>query len=508
MCEQRDRTTPATVELSGHGRGAAGGPSRRRFLKSSAALATGAAAAQVLSRDAFAQAAGAVDAELARVQGERRILLKGGVVLTLDRQVGDFAQADVLVEGGKIREVRPNIEVSRDAVAVIDAANRVVIPGFVDTHSHSYQGLLRNILVNGLLNPDYNRDIQNILTPAYQATDAYAGMLVTALGFIDMGTTAIVDISQVSHTPEHSDACIRALQESGIRAVFAYHRGAGPAAQYPQDIKRLQRTYFSSKDQLLTLALTANLNANVFALAREVGVPIVVHVRNVLPQRNDGEKLLQLSRAGLLRPGDEYIHCLHFPADTWRLIKDTGGHVSLSPPIEMTMGHGTPAIQEALDNGVRPSLSSDHAVTLSSDFFTLMRTAAIAQRYFVLQRGRNGEQNLPPLLTCRDVLEFATVEGARCANLDGKVGTLSPGKDADIAVLRGDRLDVWPLNNAPGTVVNLMNPSHVETVLIAGKVRKWRGSLVGVDEQRVRQLMQESRDAVLRRAGFEMNLLG
>ena len=166
MCEQRDRTTPATAELSGHGRGAAGGPSRRRFLKSSAALATGAAAAPVLSGDAFAQAAGAVDAELARVQGERRILLRGGVVLTLDRQVGDFAQADVLIEGGKIREVRPNIEVSRDAVAVIDAANRIVIPGFVDTHSHSYQGLLRNILVNGLLNPDYNRDIQNILTPA------------------------------------------------------------------------------------------------------------------------------------------------------------------------------------------------------------------------------------------------------------------------------------------------------------------------------------------------------
>jgi cytosine/adenosine deaminase-related metal-dependent hydrolase len=106
------------------------------------------------------------------------------------------------------------------------------------------------------------------------------------------------------------------------------------------------------------------------------------------------------------------------------------------------------------------------------------------------------------------VLEFATVEGARCANLDGKVGTLSPGKDADIVVLRADRLDVWPLNNAPGAVVNLMNPSHVETVFIAGKVRKWRGNLVGVDATRVRQLMQESRDAVLRRAGFEMNLLG
>src|SRR6516164_1306567 len=149
MCKQCDRTTPATADLSGQGQGPVGGTSRRSFLKSSAALATGGAAAQALSSDAFAQGAGAADGELARMQGERRILLKGGVVLTLDRQVGDFAQADVLIEGGKIREVRPNIEVSRDAVAVIDAANRIVIPGFIDTHSHSYQGILRNILSNG-----------------------------------------------------------------------------------------------------------------------------------------------------------------------------------------------------------------------------------------------------------------------------------------------------------------------------------------------------------------------
>src|SRR5262249_4242743 len=176
--------------------------------------------------------------------GARRTLLKGGVLPPRDRQVGDFARADVLIEDGKIREIRPDIAVAPDAAAVVDAANRVVIPGFIDTHSHSYQGLLRNILVSGLLNPDYNRAVHTTLTPAYQAADAYAGVLVTALGMIAMGTTAMVDISQVSHTPEHSDACIRALQESGIRAVFSYHRGAGPAAQYPQDIKRLQRSYF------------------------------------------------------------------------------------------------------------------------------------------------------------------------------------------------------------------------------------------------------------------------
>ena len=510
MTEQssNERTAPATLDTNGCDSSASPvmESSRRRFLKASAVLAAGVTAAQALPEAAMAQ--GASDVELSRVLQQRRMLLKGGVVLTLDRGIGDFAQADVLIEDGKIREVRPNLVVSDDAAAVIDVSGRILIPGFIDTHSHSYQGILRNILSNGRVDPDYNRDIIGKLTPAFTPADAYAGMLATALGMIEMGTTGVVDVSQVNNTPEHSDALIRALQDSGIRAVFAYSDGKGPAAQYPQDISRLQRSYFNSRDQLLTLALGAPPDPKMFALAREVGVPIVVHVRNVLPQRNDGEKLQQLDRAGLLRAGDEYIHCLHFPADTWRLIKDSGGHVSLSPPIEMTMGHGTPAIQEALDNGVRPSLSSDHAVTLSSDLFTLMRTTAIAQRHFVLQRGRNGEQNLPPLLTCREVLEFATVEGARCANLDGKVGTLSPGKDADIVVLRADRLDVWPLNNAPGAIVNLMNPSHVETVFIAGKVRKWRGGLVGVDAQRVRQLMQESRDAVLRRAGFEMNLLG
>ena len=477
-------------------------PSRRDLFRSGAGLVAGGVAAQMLAGPALAQ--GAADGELARLQGARRILLKGGVVLTLDRQVGDFARADVLIEDGKIREIRPDIAVAPDAAAVVDAANRVVIPGFIDTHSHSYQGLLRNILVSGLLNPDYNRDVQTTLTPAYQAADAYAGVLVTALGMIAMGTTAMVDISQVSHTPEHSDACIRALQESGIRAVFSYHRGAGPAAQYPQDIKRLQRSYFSSQDQLLTLALTANLNANVFALAREVGVPVVQHlVGNEL-----SGQLLALGQAGLLRPGDEYIHCLGINDAAWRLIKDSGGQVSICAAIDMAMGHGMPAIQEALDHGLRPSLSSDHGVTLAQDFFTVMRSTYALQRLLILQRAKKGEQNLPPLLTCRDLLEFATIAGARCANLDGKVGTLTPGKDADIVMLRADRLDVWPLNNAPMAVVNLMNPSHVEAVFIAGKVRKWRGELVGVDAARVARLVAEARDAVVRRAGFAANLLG
>jgi 5-methylthioadenosine/S-adenosylhomocysteine deaminase len=499
MCNQADDGS-----TNGHRPAASTGAetSRRGFLQSSAVvLAAGAAA---LPGRVLAQGAGtpAADAELGRLQGARRILLKGGLVLSLDRQVGDFARADILIEGGKIKEVRPDIAVSGDDVAVIDAANRIVIPGFVDTHSHSYQGLLRNILTNGVLNPDYNRDIQSNLTPAYLASDAYMGVLVTALGLLDMGTTTIVDISQVSHTPEHSDACIIALRDSGIRAVYAYYRGAGPATQYPQDITRIQRTYFNSKDQLLTLALGTSIDAKLYGLAREVGVPAVLHINNLSAQ------ILELGRAGLLRPGDEYIHCTHLNDDAWRLIRDTGGRVSLSVQIEMAMGQGLPAIQAALDHGVRPSLSSDHGATLAQDFFTVMRSTFTLQHLQLFQRAFNGEQNLPRRLSPRDLLEFATIEGARCANLESKIGTLTPGKEADIVLLAADRISVWPLNNAPGAVVNLMNPSNVETVLIGGKVKKWRGNLVGIDVPHLLGLVAEARDRVLRRAGFQMNLLG
>ena len=256
--------------------------SRREMLLAAAAAGAVGMVNAACPQRTFAQGVGVVDAELARVQGARRILLKGGVVLTLDPQVGDFAEADVLIEDGRIRGVRPNIPLPAEAAAVIDATNRIV------------------------------------------------------LAMIDAGTTGVVDISQVNHTPEHSEAGIRALQESGIRAVYAYSNGSGPGVQYPQDIVRLQRNYFNSKDQLLTLALGLGLDAKLFALARDIGVPAVAHVRNVLPGRNDAERLLELGRAGLLRPGDEYIHCLHLTDAAWRLIKDSGGRVSLSTAIEMT----------------------------------------------------------------------------------------------------------------------------------------------------------------------------
>lgn len=465
---------------------------RRNVLKASAAIAVGASVAS--------PAAQAQGDELARVQQARRILLKGGIILSGDPKVGDFASGDILIEDGKIRELKPGLQAG-DAI-VVDAGNRILIPGFIDTHSHSYQGLLRSTLPNGLVDPDYNREVQNKWTPAFTPDDVYAGVLIAALGFIDIGTTAIIDLSQISHTPEHSDACIKALQDSGIRAVYGYSRGAGAKQQWPHDIGRIQKTYFSSRDQLLTLALGASLDAKVVQAARDAGVSAVMHYR-VRPEPG-----LALGKAGVLREGDLFIHTTHLNEEAWQMIKGIGGRISMSPPLEMAMAHGHPAVQDALDRGIRPSLSSDHGTTVAQDAFSLMRTVFNLQRLDVLQRRRRKEQNTPPLITCRDVLDFATAQGARCANIDHKVGTLTPGKEADILMLRADRVDLWPLNNAASAVANHMNPSHVEGVFIAGKPKKWRGALVGVDMARVMKLAQDARDGVMKRTNTTIDLLG
>src|SRR5262249_15884961 len=206
-------------------------------------------------------------------RGADRTLLRGGVVLSFDRSVGDFDKADVLIEGRKIAAVRPNISA---AARVIDAANTIVLPGFIDTHHHLYQSALRNVLGNGLL-ADYFRDISGAATNHYRAEDAYVGNYIGALRSIEARTTPITDLSQASKTPEHSDALIKGLKDSGMRAIYAYSRGSGTGAKYPGDVERIQKQHFSSADQLVTLALGTAVNKEQWLLARKFGLRIFTH---------------------------------------------------------------------------------------------------------------------------------------------------------------------------------------------------------------------------------------
>src|ERR1700674_4079812 len=242
--------------------GASPAMSRRQFLCTGTSGAVAAIAAT-------AAAVGTASAQLppGGPAPGRPILIKGGCVLTLDRAFGDFETADVLIEGRTISAVRPNI--SAPNAEIIDAARMIVMPGLVDTHRHMWEGILRNVLPDGSLE-DYRDVVQRTFGAKYTPDDVYAGDLVSALGAIDSGVTCILDWSHIHNTPAHSDAAVKALFDSGVRAVFAYGNAQttdgrwweAKGSKYPDDIARLRKQYFSSEDQLVTLYMAAPSGAS------------------------------------------------------------------------------------------------------------------------------------------------------------------------------------------------------------------------------------------------------
>lgn len=444
-----------------------------------------------------------------------RKLFKNGIVLTLDAQIGNFMQADVLVEGTKIAEVRPNIHA--DDAEIIDASHRIVMPGFIDTHRHIWQGILRNIGTDHAL-ADYFANIMGKLSPVYRPEDAYAGNYISALSAIDAGITTLLDWSHIQITPAHTDAAITALKDSNMRAIFAYGTPntqstdwwTSTGTNHTENIKRVAKQFFASKDQLLTFARaprgpefepfeTAKYD---WEVAREVGIPITVHVG--VSKGGQHGKLGAMGKAGLLADDTTYIHCSSLSDEELQMIVDTGGTVSFATSIEMQMGHGIPPIQRVLDRGLRPSLSIDVETAIAGDMFTQMRTVLAVQRGLVHERMLKGEENLPDLLSPREVLEFATIEGARANHLEHKVGTLTPGKEADIILLQTDRINVLPLNDPIGAVVSVMDTGNVDSVYVAGRALKRNGILLDVDMNRIRALVNESRDYVVKTSGYSL----
>ncbi len=466
---------------------------RRDFLKTTGAVLAAGALSGVAS-------------DVLAANASPRILLKGGCVLTFDQTLGDFEKADVLIEGKKIVAVGHNLAAAN--ATVIDATGTIVLPGFIDTHHHLYQALLRNIQGDGLL-ADYFRDIANgpnSATRFFRPQDAYIGGLSGALRSLDSGVTTVADVSQVNNSPEHSDELIRGFQQSNARIVYAYTAGAGPQVKWPQDLERLLKRYFSSSDQLVTPAFSASVNRDMLATGRKYGMRIWSHIVETLPN-SFPKDFEQMGAEGVLRSDIVYIHFTGATPKQAKLVADTGGAVSCAVPIEMTMRHGMPVVQVCLDNGVTPSLSSDVETSMSADMFTMMRSCFLLQRAALNERSIQGEKDLTKLLTARDVIAMATVQGARDCALDKKVGTLTPGKEADIVILRADTIDSFPLNNAYGGIVTGMDTSNVDTVMVAGKIVKRHGHLVGVDLARIRNQATQARDYIIGKMNWPSSVI-
>lgn len=445
-----------------------------------------------------------------RKPGER-LLIRGGAVMSMDPDVGDFPEADILLDGAKIVAIRPHLEAG-DA-QVIDARGRIVMPGFIDTHHHLYETAMRGHLADALLAPDgtasgahsYGETLVKLF-PHYRSQDMYINELFGALSQLDCGVTTVHDTSQAHHTPEHADAAVQGLKEAGGRAVFCYVNGG---SQFPDDVGRLRREQFSSDDMLVTMSIGGEISSGrreaCWKLGRELGLQISSHVVGTLRMNPTYEKLAEDGEFG---PDNLFIHMTGMSDLVWRKAADAGAHVSIAAPINMVMRHGLPPIQKSLDFGMAPSLSTDVECTLTADPFTQMRACMGMQRALLNEEVLNGKPaaDIPPLLTSRDVLRFATVNGAKGLRLDRKTGTLTPGKDADIVILDATAINVAPLNFVPGAVVALMERSNVETVLVAGAIRKWKGRLLNFDIAHLRTQIEASRDYLFEAAGIAQDL--
>ncbi len=471
--------------------------SRRGLIKASAGIAVAAAAPSELMA-----AENSVTSVAAHPR--RRLLLKGGTIITMDPTLGDIAQGDLLIEGKKIVAVGGALAVA-DA-EVINAANCILIPGFVDAHRHAWEGQLRRINPNAATLDAYSAATHLSFAKVYRPEDMYVGNLITALGCIDAGITCIIDNSHNSRSAAHSDMAIRALMDSGIRAA---HASGPPLAgdwdhQWPQDLSRLQKKFFSSSDQLVTLRIFAGPNREQWALARQLGLRITMEFQGPAMA-----KLMdQFAEEKLLGPDVTFNHCGNLPESTWQNMKNAGVTVDVCPRSDSQygLGEGFPAFQKALDHGIKPGFSVDNETSYSSDMFMEMRVAFHIQRAVATNRKLNGDANPPAPVSVRDVLACATVNGAVCAGLGDEIGTLSPGKEADLVMIRADEINLYPSNNAVGTVVAAADRGNIDTVIIGGVVRKHRGKMVGVNMERFRKMAGDSRHYLFEKAGYKPDI--
>lgn len=445
-----------------------------------------------------------------------RTLIKSGIVVTLDDSVPDLRRGDVLIEGDHIAAVAP--EIAAADAEIIDAADRIVMPGLVNAHIHTWQTGLRGIAADWTI-PEYLHNMHAAIAPSFGPADIFIANLVGALSQLDSGVTTLVDWCHNNPTPAHTDAAVEGLLESGIRALFL-HGSPKPDPQPGQrhfseiphprgEIERLARGQFGARDGLVGLGMavlgpaysTYEVSRHDFALARELGMVCSMHVGGGAMRTPDG--FPRLAAEGLIDDRTNIVHGNSLPDDQVKRLIESGAGVTVTPEAELQMGFGDCLTGRLRALGAAPSLGSDVESSLGADMFTVLRLALQTQRNLDNQQviARTGRAPERISIACREALRWATIEGARMAGLDDRIGSLRPGKQADIVLLRADDLNLLPVVDPVASIVLHAGPANVDTVLVAGRIAKRNGRLAYDGLARRKAELAESSRRVLAAAG-------
>jgi 5-methylthioadenosine/S-adenosylhomocysteine deaminase len=447
---------------------------------------------------------------------KNKVLIKGGTVVTMDPSLGVLNGASIFIEDGIIKSIGPNIAV--EGAEVVDAQNMIVMPGFVDCHRHMWQSQLRAITADWSLY-DYSARIRSVYSSFYDPEDAYLGTYAGFLEALNAGVTTIVDHSHIMNTPDHADEVVRAFTESGMRGILCYgmYGNAKPEERLtpavlmsPQwhydDARRIKAKYFNAADGhvQMGIALTEadffpmELSIRELGFAREIGAKrISAHV-GMGAQNKWTRYIERLERAGLMGEDILFIHGWSLTDHELKLCAKHGAAVINTPETELQMGMGYPVTWRLLSFGGRTGIGIDIVSNQSADMFTQIRLNMGIQRGLqndVLYRAGRMPKVISP--TALQLLEIATIRGAEAVGLDKKTGSLAPGKEADIIMLRTDDINMFPVNDPVNSIIMAANVGNIDTVMIRGRVLKKGGQLVGVDIKNVREKLVKSRDKII-----------
>src|SRR3984885_6733293 len=439
------------------------------------------------------------------MSNHNRTLFKSGTIVTMDPKVPNLSTGDVLVDGGRIAAVGVNLQA--DGAEVIDATGSIVMPGLVDAHHHMWLGVMRRMMpdVDDLF--AYIAVVAETLGAHYRPLDMYLSTKLTAVASLDAGITTIIDACHSSRSPAHTDAALDALDDAGIRAlhmVGAAMDKKASAAHLPADLKRLADNW-NHGDGLVRVGLFGQLNLDWWKVARSLDMRILSEFIGDLAKLGP-----EFAASGVLGPHNIFNHCTRVPEETWKLLADAGVNITVNPRSDALFGFDDEsfAYQRAIDHGLTPALGIDLDTAFGSDMFGEMRALFGQQRSAMRCRRFRGEATAPAAISVEAVLEAATVNGAHAAGLDRSIGTLTPGKQADIIMVRTSGVAVFPVNSAIGTIVQAVERPDVDTVMVAGQFRKRAGKLVGVDVAKLSAEVAASRDYLLETSGYRPDLFG